>query len=167
MVERAKSELTPAEALERAASYCVKAERCIRQVRDKLYQWGIRGGEIDMIIDTLVERQFIDERRYACAYARDKHRFSSWGARRIASELRQRGVSSEIIREAIDELEDEYNIDEQLQTLLERKWRTISSDVPRRKAWEQMTRYALYRGYEYDAIRPILVRLFEGDEEDN
>lgn len=167
MIERAKKVLTPEEALERAASYCVKAERCIRQVRDKLYQWGVRGEDVDTIVDTLVERQFVDERRYARAYARDKHRFSSWGVRRIASELRQRGISSEDIREAISELEEECCIDEQLQALLERKWRTISGDVPRRKAWEQMARYALYRGYDYDAIRPILVRLFEGNEEDD
>lgn len=161
-----KKILSPDEALDRAASYCVKAERCIRQVREKLYQWGIRGEDIDAIIETLLERQFIDESRYARAYARDKHRFSAWGARRISSELSQRGISSQVIREAIMELQDEYDIDESLKTLLERKYRTISKDMPRRKVWEQMVRYAMYRGYDYDALRSVLVRLLDGDEDD-
>ncbi len=164
MMERERRVLTPEEALQRAASYCVKAERCIRQVRDKLYQWGIRGEDIETIVETLVERQFIDEGRYARAYARDKHRLSSWGTRRIESELRQRGIPSDVVRQAIGELEQECETSDQLRRLLERRLRTISREVPRRKAWEQLARYALYRGYDYEDIRPLLASLLEGDE---
>ena len=75
--------LTPPEALHRAAALCSSSEHCITDIREKLSRWGI--GELDArtIVERLVQERFIDEERYAIAFAKDKFRFSGWGRIKI------------------------------------------------------------------------------------
>ena len=84
--------LTPPEALHRAAALCSSSEHCITDIREKLSRWGI--GELDArtIVERLVQERFIDEERYAIAFAKDKFRFSGWGRIKIRYALQQKRI---------------------------------------------------------------------------
>ena len=71
--------LTPPEALHRAAALCSSSEHCIADIREKLSRWGIGEPDARTIVERLVQERFIDEGRYAIAFAKDKFRFSGWG----------------------------------------------------------------------------------------
>ena len=68
--------LTPPEALHRAAALCSSSEHCIADIREKLSRWGIGEPDARTIVERLVQERFIDEGRYAIAFAKDKFRFS-------------------------------------------------------------------------------------------
>ncbi|MDO4692490.1 MAG: regulatory protein RecX [Porphyromonadaceae bacterium] len=150
-----KAPLTEEQALSKAARYCVGAERCLWEVQRKLAQWGASPEDYEPILAYLLAEGFVCEARYAEAFARDKHRFSGWGARRIEQELRARQIKSADIGTALGALEAELDPQEQLQKLLEKKYRSLPEGLDRRKAYERLMRYGLYRGYDYDAVAEI------------
>ncbi|WP_044189067.1 regulatory protein RecX [Porphyromonas sp. COT-290 OH860] len=150
-----KAPLTREQALGKAARYCVGAERCLWEVRRKLEQWEASPEDYADILNYLQTEGFVDEGRYAEAFARDKHRFSGWGARRIEQELRGRHLKSADIAAALRRLEEELDPREQLQKLLEKKYKSLPSGLDRHKVYERLMRYGLYRGYDYEAVSSV------------
>ena len=57
-----KIRLTPKQALIRAEKYCVYQDRCQYEVKNKLYEWGIYGNDIDDILAALISDDFINEK---------------------------------------------------------------------------------------------------------
>ena len=139
--------LTPPEALHRAAALCSSSEHCITDIREKLSRWGI--GELDArtIVERLVQERFIDEERYAIAFAKDKFRFSGWGRIKIRYALQQKRIgNNDIVEEAYTTL---------LADLLEKKSRSINDeDVEVRRS--KLLRFAASRGFETELVFRIL-----------
>lgn len=154
-------------ALARAQHYCARGERCLSQLRTKLYEWHAEAEHIPTILERLVADGFINEERYAEVFARDKHRFSGWGQRRIATELRMRSIPGEAISRALSLLEEELDLDDQLHKALERKWRTLAHDLDRRSAYQKLVSHGLYRGYDYDAVAKVARALLDGDPDED
>jgi regulatory protein len=97
-------------ALEKAKRLCASKECCESEIRTRAEKWGIfSAAETDRIINSLTADKFIDEQRYASAFARDKLRYNKWGKIKIAYHLKMKGLPSSIIAEALQGLdEDEY-----------------------------------------------------------
>ncbi len=143
--------------IEKSERYCVKAERSAWDVRRKLWDWGLRDKEQgEELIAQLEKERYLDEERFARAYARDKYRFNSWGLRRIEQELRMRQIDSRLIAEVLQEVEEEFDIQEQLKSLLEKKYRSLPAKLERRKVYDRLMRYASYRGFDFDDARNII-----------
>lgn len=96
----------------------------------------------------MLKDRFIDDGRYAEAYVREKSRLSGWGARKIAMQLRQKGVNQSVIAEALKQLDSDAELP-RLVEKLRRKARTTkySSDYELRG---KLLRYALSLGFDYD-----------------
>ena len=104
------------------------------------------------VLNVLVEEKYVDDRRYAAAFARDKSTISGWGAVKIRYMLSAKGISRDIISEALEEV-DVRKADDRLRKLLENKNRSLKED-PQRKM--KLLRFALGRGYSYDEVSAIL-----------
>ena len=100
------------------------------------------------VLNVLVEEKFVDDRRYAAAFARDKSSIAGWGAVKIRYMLSAKGISKDIISEALEEV-DVRKADDRLRKLLENKDRSLKED-PQRKM--KLLRFALGRGYSYDEV---------------
>ena len=104
----------------------------------------------------MLRERFIDDGRYAEAYVREKSRLSGWGARKIAMQLRQKGVSQGVITEALKQLDGDVELP-RLVEKLRRKMRTTkySSDYELRG---KLLRYALSLGFDYDMAQSAVDR---------
>lgn len=91
-------QLTYDEALNKAASYCSLAEKCVADVTAKMEVWGVEKSFIEKIINQLKADKFIDEQRFAEYYARDKFHFNKWGKVKIAIMLRSKNIDAEKIK---------------------------------------------------------------------
>jgi len=78
-----KKEYSFDELFHKAASYCSISEHCISDVEEKLMAWKVPQLQRKKLIDKLVEEDFINEKRYALAFVRDKFRFNKWGKIKI------------------------------------------------------------------------------------
>lgn len=107
------------------------------------------------IVAALVKDSYIDDLRYACAFAREKAGITGWGPIKIRMALSAKGIPADTIGSALEEIDDE-RADAKLTRLLEAKWKSLSDD-PQGKL--KMLRFALSRGYQYDQVRDEVDRI--------
>lgn len=106
-----KKPLTKEAALLRMADLCARAEHSSFEIREKLRKLMIPASDANEIICYLEENRYIDNLRYAKAFARDKVRFSSWGRNKIRMGLAVKRISASDIREALEEIDEEEYMD--------------------------------------------------------
>ena len=132
---------------------CSRREYCVSDIRKKLMvQLEGKTDEVEQVLDALVREKYIDDLRYASAYARDKASISGWGATKIRYMLSSKGVSSETIALALEEI-DSGKAQNRLDKLMENKLRTLRDDPQCRL---KMLRFGLGRGYAYDEVSSVV-----------
>lgn len=132
---------------------CSRREYCVSDVLAKALK-GLEGDKeaADKVVSKLVEEKYVDDLRYSEAYAREKSAISGWGETKIRYMLSAKGVSKEIISQALTEI-DTAKADTRLKKLLENKYRTLKDDPQ----WKmKLLRFALGRGYSYEQINSII-----------
>lgn len=151
---RKKRITDPAQALAKAEAWCAYQERCQQEVRDKLYDWGLYPDAVESIISELISRNFIDEERYAMAFAGGKFRIKKWGRIKIRVALKQKRISDYCIRKGLAVIdEDEYR--EALKKQLAEKSRAIKEAHPLKRK-HKIISALLARGFEQDLIRELM-----------
>lgn len=142
--------LTPDKALARLEDLCARSEQSTGEAARKLAGWGIPAIDAAKIMASLVERRYIDDRRYCHAFVKDKFRFARWGKRKIYGALTLKRVNKALISEALDEIDEEeyYN---SLCEIISAKARTIS-DADTYEGRNRLFRFAVSRGFEPDLI---------------
>ena len=154
---------SPEQALASLMRLCARAEKCESDARRLLRGWGIGEEEASRIVERLIRDRFIDDGRYAAAFVREKLRLSGWGARKIRTSLRLKGIAAAIIDEALARL-DPANQSERLRTQLEKKLRlTRYKDTYDLKT--KLIRYGLSLGYDYDAVLDAAGELIQTNDE--
>ena len=143
---------------------CSRREYCVADIRKKLLvQLDGNAAEADEIIAMLLNEKYVDDLRYASAYARDKSSISGWGAVKIRYMLASKGVSADIIASALDEI-DSGKAQARLDKLMETKFRTLKDDPQCRM---KMLRFALGRGYGYEKAASIVEALIKGKRDES
>lgn len=138
------------EALNKIEAFCASSERSPKAVEERLEKMDLEYSEVAQIMSELFSANFLNEQRYATAYARDKFRFNRWGKTKIAYMLRSEGISADAIEQALEAIDDEEYLP-QLTEILKAKRRQLKDKDPyvlRSKIY----RHALSKGYESDAI---------------
>ena len=104
------------------------------------------------VLASLVEDRYVDDARYASAFAREKAALQGWGPVKIRFQLRAKGVSEADIAAGLEEVEPAAAADK-LSRVLAAKARTLEGDPQRRL---KLIKFGLSRGYEYDAVEAAL-----------
>lgn len=148
------------EAKNKLENYCAYQERCHQEVTQKLKAIAIDENDANEIIVHLIENNYLNEERFACAFARGKHRIKKWGTIRIQNELKSRQISSNIITTALKEITPEEYLDT-FHTLAERHWETITENNAIKKR-KKFCDYLLRKGFESNLIYEK-VKYLEGE----
>jgi len=142
-----------ARCLSRLQKLCSKAEYC----RADIYRKALKDLEGDeeaaaKVVEALQADKYIDNARYAAAYAQEKATLQGWGPVKIRFQLRGKGVSDSDIAAALEEIEPE-KADARLAKLLEAKAKTLKGDPQGRL---KLIKFALSRGYDYDVVKKMV-----------
>ena len=139
---------TPDEALQKMERFCAYRERCPKEVRTKLAEFGLSQTDATQIFEVLREDKFFNEERFAMAFAGGKFRYNSWGRVRIRQELRMREISPALVNLALDSI-DQTEYETLLQKLLDKKrLQYADDDNAREKAAASLIR----AGFEMDLV---------------
>ncbi len=144
-------------ALNKSATLCSKQEYCCFDIRKKHEKWEVSPTDSEKIMKHLIGEKFIDETRYARFFVRDKFKFNRWGKQKIVWHLKQKHIPREIIEEATAQISREEYL-ETLEALIREKRKQTKEQEPI-KLKAALVRNAASKGYEYDAIMPIVERL--------
>ena len=152
-----KQNLTPQQALLKAASYCAYQERCHDEVTEKLSEWGVYGDDAGNILLKLIEQNYLNEERFAKAFAGGKFRVKKWGRIKINQELKFRKISDYCIRMAMKEIDEDVYLSTLKELALE-KFDSIKEKNPLVKR-NRAAAFLMGKGYEpeliWDCLRKI------------
>lgn len=142
--------LNPQEAKQKIERYCAYQERSHREVRNKLYGYGLFRNDVDEIISTLITDGFLNEERFAKAFTGGKFRMKKWGRIKITHALESKGLSVNCIRIGLKEIDDDAYINT-LRQLLADKANLLDIDDPF-VLRDKLSGYAIQKGYEPDLV---------------
>jgi regulatory protein len=143
-------QLTPQQIRQKIESYCAYQERCHQEVRDKLFSLGASSNEVEETITTLIIDGFLNEERFAKAFAGGKFRIKKWGRLRIVNELERKGISKNCIKSGLKEI-DEEDYQRTLEKILADKIDRIDEDNIYVKR-DKVSSYAIQRGFEPELV---------------
>ena len=155
--------MTTDEILYKLATKCSISEQCLSDIEAKLSRYDLTEEERTHILRHLMEEKYVDDRRYAEAYVKDKYRFNKRGRIKIAQGLRMKGIDTETIKSAMGAIDEEEYMDI-LRDLIKAKRRSTrgSSEY---EINGKLIRFATGRGFEFAGIRECL-NVTERDEMD-
>jgi regulatory protein len=149
---------TPEQSLPKIRQYCAYQERCHKEVREKLYSFGLNKEEVDEITSILINEDYLNEERFAIQFAGGKFRMKQWGKNKIKQALKFKRVSDYCIKKALKEIDD-ISYERAFQKLAEQKLKTLKSErnicVKKRKLQD----FLLQRGFENELIKEVLKNL--------
>lgn len=138
------------EAIKKIEHYCAYQERCHDEVVQKLRTMKMDADEIDTIIVKLIQDNFLNESRFACSFARGKHRIKFWGKNRIVNELKFRNIGQYNINLALKEISNEEYLDT-FEKIATRNWESIKETNLQKKR-KKFCDYLLRKGFESNLI---------------
>lgn len=118
------------------------------------------------MVSALKREKYLDDNRYASAFARDKASISGWGKLKIRNALASKGLERHIVDAALEEI-DGASAGSRMEKVLEVKFRSLarqseavkSSSDRRYELKMKMLRFAIGRGYGYEEAAPVIERL--------
>lgn len=130
-----------------ATSRCALKEYCVSEMKTKLAAKGADPEQVEDIISRLQREKYVDEARYAEAFAADKFRLDHWGRIKISQALRLKGISADRIQAALDTAieEDAYRLN--LLDFIQSKRRTTKA-ADSYALRQKVARSAISRGFE-------------------
>lgn len=149
-----KNKWSADDALNNMKKWCAEQERCHSEVRRKLLEHSVHGDELEQVIAQLITEGFLNEERYARAYASGKLRMNHWGWNKILANLKMKQISPYCIKMAYEAIDQEEYIDI-LNHLISKKTQEIKeTDYFKRR--QKIIRYLIQKGFEIPLITEIL-----------
>jgi regulatory protein len=152
--------LSPEQAKEKMYRFCAYQERSHQEVKNKLFSLGVYKDVSDELITHLILEGYLNEERFAKAYAGGKFRIKQWGRLKITRGLEAKGVSSNCIRSGLKEIDDD-DYQSTLRDVLEKKISTEAATNLLIKR-DKISRHAIAKGFEPDLVWQLLKDLLPG-----
>lgn len=149
-----KPQIDKKNALNRLQALCAKSERCTGDIKRKLALWKLPESDSVWVLQQLVADGFVDDVRFTQYYVRDKVQYSRWGRIKIRTMLRAKGVSADIIEDALLEISPETD-SSILGDLLSRKLPHIKAKS-KFELKSKLIRFGVSRGFDLGLVIKVI-----------
>ena len=135
--------------IEKIQSYCLYQDRCIKEVKNKLYSFKVSSQLVENIVEYLIDNDYLNEERYTKMFLQGKLRIKKWGRIKLKYELKSKGIDIKIINEHINQINEEDYI-EYFNEFSTNKIKFLKGTLDQKK--RSFINYFTYRGWENDLI---------------
>ena len=149
-----KKEKTEEEAFLQLASLCANAEHCQYEMLEKMKRWELSDEAQARVMARLIEERYVDDRRYARAFVKDKICYNKWGRRKVQQGLWMKRIDKEIQDEVLNEIDEKEYLNV-LKPLLKQKRKSIKANSDY-ELNQKLVRFAYGRGFTFEIIRQCL-----------
>ena len=123
-------------------------------MRDKLYEWGLHKQDVEPILSQIISEGFINEERFAIAYAGGKFRINHWGKIKIRLALKQKNISEYCINKALKEINNsDYH--KTLEKSITDYSKKVSEKNPLKKNYK-IAQHIISKGFEPELVWEVL-----------
>lgn len=127
--------------------------RTEKELKEKLFQKSYPNEIIDQLIDKLIQSKLIDDERFASLWIENRKNLKNKSTYVIRQELKIKGVSEEIINNALSKGTTSSDL-ESAKKLLERKSHLFSKKTGRDKTLKQQ-QFLARNGFSWDVIKKV------------
>ncbi len=153
MATTADPERGAARALELAYRYLNRRDRTRAQVAAHLESREVPAAAIDEAVETLERQGYLDDARYARAFAEDRRALDGWGPERIERALLGAGVDDALVAAAVGARDAGEELEAALELLRRRLHAVPGDDRERASALGLLVRKGYGLDFAYDAVR--------------
>ena len=146
--------MTEEQALQKLAALCSQSEHCTSEMKEKMTRWGIDEDAQQRVVEYLVANRYVDDRRYARSFVNDKLKYNKWGPRKIEQSLWMKHIDESILREALDDVDNEEYISV-LRPLLTSKRKTTKPETDYEMN-QKLLRFAIGRGFTFEQVKEVI-----------
>ena len=146
--------MTEQEAYLRLAALCAQAEHCEYEMQEKMRRWEIADDAQARVMQRLITERYVDDERFARAFANDKVKYNKWGRRKVEQAMWLKHIAEDIRQRVLDSIDDEEYI-AILCPLLQQKRRSVKAhnDYELR---QKLIKFAIGRGFTMDIIKQCI-----------
>ena len=146
--------MTEQEAYLRLAALCAQAEHCEYEMQEKMRRWEIADDAQARVMQRLINERYVDDERFARAFANDKVKYNKWGRRKVEQAMWLKHIAEDIRQRVLDSIDDEEYI-AILRPLLQQKRRSVKAhnDYELR---QKLIKFAIGRGFTMDIIKQCI-----------
>jgi len=138
-----------------AVRYLRVRERTAQEVRRHLQRRGHAAQAVAAAVEELLERGYIDDRRFAELYLRDRRRLRPMSARAALAALQAKGIARATAQAALEASDPPWDDAALARAALERRW---SRWAPAQRA-RRGARFLQARGFAFATVRAVLAEL--------
>lgn len=145
---------------QRAFRYLGRRLHSTSELKIKLRQKGYENELIDIVIDELIGKKYLDDFEFATIFVEDKFQNKLWSENKLKSELMKRGINSSTISDVLikkfSKSDDYHNA---LKVAL-KKYKSLQNrniDLPTAK--KKLTSFLNSRGYKYETIKKVCEKI--------
>lgn len=146
--------MTEQEAYLRLAALCAQVEHCEYEMQEKMRRWEIADDAQARVMQRLITERYVDDERFARAFANDKVKYNKWGRRKVEQAMWLKHIAEDIRQRVLDSIDDEEYI-AILRPLLQQKRRSVKAhnDYELR---QKLIKFAIGRGFTMDIIKQCI-----------
>jgi regulatory protein len=153
-VQKLSKNLPPAEVKKKIYHYCAYQERCHLEVRNRLFDLGLGSAEADEIIAGLITEGYLNEERFARAFAGGRFRLKNWGRNKIIQAMETKGLTQNCIKAGLTEINDNDYLNT-IESLMVKKANSVNEPNLFVKR-ERVSNYLIQKGFEPDLVWTIV-----------
>lgn len=143
----------------KAVKYISYQSRTEKEVTEKLKECEYSDDIIFRVIETMKKYNYINDKEYAKNFLTSKLNLKGYGIFKISFDLKQKGISDDIINDIIENTE--LNENKRALEVLEKKLR--GKKISDYKEKQKLYNFLLRRGFSYDVIKEAVNNFQEND----
>lgn len=147
----------------RYLSFRPRSEKEIRDYLAKKSTYGrsaVGGKKMDILIDKIIEKlkeqRFLNDEEFARMWVESRIRSKPRAWRLIKIELKQKGISDEIIESATQSSEVSSQSDEEMAKAIVEKKINKYKNLPKQEAYQKLGRILAGKGFDWDTIKKVV-----------
>lgn len=149
-------------ALQQAMRYLARREHASFELKQKLRKKKYDEELIEQIIFHLKEKDLLDDYQFALKYIQERVLYKKVGEKKAAQELMAKGVSRDLIEQALSETVLDEEIEKNVKQLAEKKLRLLEKrETDTFKLKQKLVSYLLGRGYDSEIVFSTVNRMIE------
>lgn len=140
-------------AINHGLKYLSFRQRSVKEMNNHLKKKGYDDSIINRTIDYLLEKNYLDDYKFAESFIKDKTYLNKYGTNKIRYDLLNKGVPKEIISKTL-----KYNSHEEYENALELANKKIQSykNQDRNSIYRKLGSFLQRKGYRYEIVSKVL-----------
>lgn len=159
-MQKGSKKLTPADVRKKIYHYCAYQERSHQEVKSKLYDLGLFTEAVDEMVSHLITEGYLNEERFAKAFAGGKFRLKNWGRLKIVQALETKGLTKNCIASGLKEIDDDDYLNT-IESLIDKKADQIDEQNVFVKR-DKLAKYVIQKGFEPELVWKKLKERIKG-----